>query len=112
MGGTVRFSAEEALASGVLQLRANHQAQYDKLRTVDGMITVQGWFAPDGQLWWQKVTAPATVIRVNSPMLIPEGSMQFLIREVVLRQSSAEGMTTDVMITNDLGLGGLEAFGG
>jgi hypothetical protein len=42
-------------------------------------------------------------------MLIPEGSMQF---GGVLRQSSAEGTTTDVMITNDLGLGGLEAFGG
>jgi hypothetical protein len=31
---------------------------------------------------------------------------------IIRRNSSAEGTTTDVMITNDLGLGGLEAFGG
>jgi hypothetical protein len=37
--------------------------------------------------------------------------MTFIIREVVHRQSSAEGTTTDVMITNPLGLGGLEAYG-
>jgi hypothetical protein len=42
MGGTVRFSAEESLASGMLQLRANHQTDYDAMRTVDGMVTVQG----------------------------------------------------------------------
>jgi hypothetical protein len=44
-------------------------------------------------------------------MLIPEGTAQFLIKEVVMRQSGAEGSTTDIMITNALGLGGNEAFG-
>jgi prophage tail gpP-like protein len=109
IGGTVKFGAEEALASGQLQLRANHQADYDALKTVDGLVTVQGWFAPDGELWWFKVGQTVTV---NSPMLIPEGSAQFIIREIVHRQSSAEGTTTDVMITNPKGLGGFEAFGG
>jgi prophage tail gpP-like protein len=111
MGGMVKFPAEEALSSGMLQMRANHQVDYDRMKTVDGMITVQGWFAPDGVLWWNKITAPATIITVNSPMLIPEGTAQFLIKEVVMRQSSAEGSTTDIMITNSLGLGGNQAYG-
>jgi prophage tail gpP-like protein len=111
MGGMIKLPAEETLTSGMLQMRANHQVDYDKYRAVDGMITVQGWFAPDGVLWWNKVTAPATLITINSPMLIPEGTTQFLIKEVALRQSSAEGTTTDIMITNSLGLGGNQAYG-
>lgn len=107
-GGTVYFGAEESLASGMLQLRAKHQVDYDQMKTVDGMITVQGWFAPDGQLWWSHVSHTVTV---NSPMLIPEGTMTFVIREIVHRQSSAEGTTTDISITNKIGLGGLETFG-
>jgi prophage tail gpP-like protein len=108
IGGMVKFGAEEALTSGMLQMRANHQVDYDAMKTVDGMITVQGWFAPDGDIWWNKVRQTITV---NSPMLIPEGSMNFIIKEVVHRQSTGEGTTTDVMITNELGLGGLEAYG-
>jgi hypothetical protein len=72
------------------------------------MVTVQGWFAPDGDIWWNKVRQR---IIVNSPMLIPEGSMPFLIKEVVHRQSSAEGTTTDIMITNPLGMGAAEGYG-
>ena len=75
------------------------------------MVTVQGWFAPDGDLWWNKVTAPATLITVNSPMLIPEGSMKFSIKEVIHRQSSAEGTTTDIMLNNPLGMGAAEGYG-
>jgi hypothetical protein len=72
------------------------------------MVTVQGWFAPDGDIWWNKVGKTVTV---NSPMLIPEGSANFVIKEIVHRQSSSEGTTTDIVITNPLGLGGLEAYG-
>jgi prophage tail gpP-like protein len=50
MGGMCKFTAEESLTSGMLQMRANHQVDYDKAKTVDGMVTVQGWFAPDGVL--------------------------------------------------------------
>ena len=108
MGGTVRMVAEEALESGQLQLRANHQVNYDAMRTVQGSVTVQGWFAPDGDLWWNKV---GSLVTVNSPMLIPEGSMQFIIKEVVHRQSSAEGTTSDITLTNSQGLGGYESYG-
>jgi prophage tail gpP-like protein len=107
MGGMVKFGAEDASNIAMLPHRVNHQVDYDKMKTVDGMITVQGWFAPDGDIWWNKVSHTVTV---NSPMLIPEGTLQLIIKEVVHRQSSAEGSTTDIMLTNPLGLGN-EAFG-
>jgi hypothetical protein len=46
-----------------------------------------------------------TDVTVNSPMLIPGGSASFVIKEVIHRQSSAEGTTTDILITNENGLG-------
>jgi prophage tail gpP-like protein len=108
IGGMVKFVAEDASNIAMLPHRANHQVDYDAMKTVDGMITVQGWFAPDGDLWWNKVRQ---TVSVNSPMLIPQGSMNFAIKEVVHRQSTGEGTTTDVMITNSKGLGALEAYG-
>jgi hypothetical protein len=45
-------------------------------------------------------------VTVNSPILIPGGSASFIIKEVIHRQSSAEGTTTDILITNENGLGG------
>jgi hypothetical protein len=45
------------------------------------------------------------IVKVNSPMLIPGGSASFIIKEVIHRQSSAEGTTTDILITNENGLG-------
>jgi hypothetical protein len=44
-------------------------------------------------------------VTVNSPMLMPGGSASFIIKEVIHRQSSAEGTTTDILITNENGLG-------
>ena len=46
-----------------------------------------------------------TDVTVNSPMLIPGGSTSLIIKEVIHRQSSAEGTTTDILITNENGLG-------
>jgi prophage tail gpP-like protein len=108
MGGMVKFVVEDASNISMLPHRVNHQVNYDAMKTIDGMITVQGWFAPDGDIWWNKVRQTITV---NSPMLIPENSMQFIIKEVVHRQSSAEGTTTDILITNKAGLGGHEGYG-
>jgi prophage tail gpP-like protein len=108
MGGFVKFGIEDASNPGFAQHRVNHQTNYDAMKTVDGMVTVQGWFAPDGDLWWNKVRQKITV---NSPMLIPEGSMKFSIKEVIHRQSSAEGTTTDIMLTNPLGMGAAESYG-
>ena len=37
-------------------------------------------------------------VTVNSPILIPGGSASFIIKEVIHRQSSCEGTTTDILI--------------
>jgi hypothetical protein len=37
-----------------------------------------------------------TDVTVNSPKLMPGGSASFIIKEVIHRQSSAEGTTTDI----------------
>jgi prophage tail gpP-like protein len=108
MGGMCKFAAEDACNVAMLPHRVNHQVDYDAMKTIDGMVTVQGWFAPDGDLWWNKVRQTITV---NSPMLIPENTMQFVIKEIIHRQSSAEGTTTDIMLTNKNGLGGNAAYG-
>lgn len=101
-GSTFKFIAEDASDKQDLQLRVNHQVNRDSYMTVDGCITVQGWFRPEGDLWIMHVLDE---VLVKSSMLIPGGSMTFLIKEVVHRQSSPEGTTTDVMITNAAGLG-------
>jgi hypothetical protein len=44
-------------------------------------------------------------------MLIPGGSMSVIIKEVIHRQSTADGTTTDIMITNPRGLGGEPLYG-
>jgi len=100
--GNYKFGAEDATTKEMLQHRVDHQANHIAAETVDGVITVQGWFRSDGDLWFTHVRDPVTV---DSPMLIPEGKMDFVIKEIVHRQSSQEGTTTDIMITNPLGLG-------
>jgi hypothetical protein len=63
----------------------------------DEKICRRGVFGASGEL--------LTDVTVNSPMLIPGGSASFIIKEVIHPQSSAEGTTTDILITNENGLG-------
>jgi prophage tail gpP-like protein len=102
MGGNFTIVAENAADQPSLQMRVNHQVDNVNYRTVDGSVTVQGWFLADGDLWMNYVPANVTVY---SPMLIPGDTGAFIIKEVVHRQSIAEGSTTDIMITNANGLG-------
>jgi prophage tail gpP-like protein len=101
-GGNFNFPIENAGDQATVQMRVNHQADHVNYQTVDGVITVQGWFLSAGDLWMNHVPADVTVM---SPLLIPGGSMSFIIKEVIHRQSSAEGTTTDILITNENGLG-------
>jgi prophage tail gpP-like protein len=102
-GGNFKFPAENAADQPSLQMRVNHQADYVNFQTVDGAVTVQGWFLTDGDLWMNHVPDD---VRVYSPMLMPgDGYGLFIIKEVIHRQSSAEGTTTDILITNPNGLG-------
>jgi prophage tail gpP-like protein len=102
MGGNFKFIAENAADQPSLQMRVNHQVDNVNYRTVDGAVTVQGWFIADGDLWMNYVPADVTVY---SPMLIPGNTGSFIIKEVIHRQSTAEGSTTDILITNANGLG-------
>ena len=64
-------------------------------------------FLSDEQICRREVFGASllTDVTVNSPMLIPGGSASFIVKEVIHRQSSAEGTTTDILITNENGLG-------
>jgi len=95
-------ASKNAGDKATVQMRVNHQADHVNYQTVDGVITVQGWFLAAGDLWMNHVPADVTV---NSPMLIPGGSASFIIKEVIHRQSSGEGTTTDILITNENGRG-------
>jgi prophage tail gpP-like protein len=102
VGGS-KFVAEDVADQATLQMRVNQEVDHVNYRTVDGVITVQGWFMTAGDIWMNHVRQSVTV---NSPMLIPGGFGSFIIKEVIHRQSSAEGTTTDILITNENGLGG------
>jgi len=102
LGGNFSFPAENAATKIALQMRVNHQVDYVNFKTVDGAVTVQGWFLANGDLWMNHVNNTVTV---NSPMLIPGNTGRFIIKEIVHRQSSVEGTTTDIMLTNENGLG-------
>jgi hypothetical protein len=107
-GGFNKFIVEDAADALSVRHRVNHQGDQVSYDTVDGIVTVQGWFRAEGDLWYNHVRDNITV---NSPMLIPGGSMSFVIKEVIHRQSSADGTTTDIMITNARGLGGEPLYG-
>jgi hypothetical protein len=102
-GGNYSFPIENAGDTATVQMRVNHQADHVNYQTVDGIIIVQGWFLAPGDLWMNHVRADVTV---NSPMLIPGGNASFIIKEVIHRQSSGDGTITDILITNENGLGG------
>lgn len=102
IGGPFKFLAEEMGNAAAMQLRANHQADWDKLQQVDGDVTVPGWFAPDGQLWFFKMRQ---LVTVNSPSLLPNDALRFMIKGVVHRQSNEGGTTTDIQLCREDGLG-------
>jgi prophage tail gpP-like protein len=85
-----------------MQMAVNHEADFIAYDTVDGDIAVQGWMQDDGSLWFNHV---GELVTVNSPMLLPEDSMQFMIKGVIHRQSNEDGTTTDVLLCRQDGMG-------
>jgi prophage tail gpP-like protein len=98
----LKIPAEETGSDAAMQLRANHEADWIKYQMVDGDVAVPGWLTSDGSLWMAHVRE---LVTVNSPMLLPEDSMDFMIKGVVHRQSSEGGTTTDVLLCRFDGLG-------
>lgn len=102
IGRPLSLMAEEMGPSAAMQFRAQHQADWDKLVQVDGLVTVNGWFCPDGTLWWNHVT---NVITVEAPSLLPDNTYPFMIKGIVHRQSTQNGTTTDVLLCRQDGFG-------
>jgi prophage tail gpP-like protein len=98
----IKMKAEMPGRYAEIQMRANHEADWVKFQMVDGDVTVPGWLTPDGSLW---MAHDRELVTVNSPMLLPEDSMEFMIKGVVHRQSTEQGTTTDVLLCRFDGLG-------
>jgi len=100
----VAIVADMPVTKQALQNYANYTVALDAVQQVDLRITVQGWFAPSGALWLNYLRAPVTV---NSPMLFPAGyaSSGLVIQSIRCMQDDKNGTTTEIGITNQLGLG-------
>jgi len=94
--------AEELGDQRAMQMRADHEADFVKYNLVDGVVTTQGWLCPDGSLWFAHLRE---LITVESPMLVPDQSMIFMIKGIAHRQSSQEGTITNIMLCRADGLG-------
>jgi hypothetical protein len=102
VGRLTKLVAEEMGKKFAMQLRADREKAWIKYNEVDGDVTTQGWLDDQGSLWWN---AREKIVAVNSPMLIPENSMAFMIKGIVHRQSSTEGTTTSILLCRSDGLG-------
>ena len=100
--GLIFIVAEEMGSNGAMQLRVQQERDWDFYQQVDGDVTTSGWLNDQGKLWW---TDREKIVTVNSPMLLPENSMQFMIKGIVHRQSSEGGTTTDILLCRQDGLG-------
>jgi prophage tail gpP-like protein len=100
----VALVADMPVTPTALQNYANYAVALDAVQQVDLRITVPGWFAPSGALWLNCLRAPVTV---NSPMLFPAGyaSSGLVIQSIRCMQDDKNGTTTEIGITNQLGLG-------
>jgi prophage tail gpP-like protein len=99
----LKIPAEETGDAAAMQLRAAHEADWIKYQLVDGDIAVPGWLVDGGgSLWMAHVRE---IVTLNSPLLLPENSMDFMIKGVIHRQSSEGGTTTDVLLCRFDGLG-------
>lgn len=102
LGRNFKIPAEDTMDHAAAQMRVNHQADWMAYQNVDGAITQQGWLRNDGSLWFNHVRE---LVTVNSPMLVPENSMTFMIKGIIHRQNNEAGTTTDVLVCRQDGLG-------
>jgi hypothetical protein len=71
--------------------------------TLEVMVTVDGWFSPNGQLWINLVPSTATL---RSQMLIPLSlkNPPLFIKRVRSFQNNEEGTGTNITLCNAMGL--------
>jgi prophage tail gpP-like protein len=92
----VKFCCEINADNADAAMRVNQERDQTLFDQLECNITVRDWLMPDGTLWINHVNAQVTVI---SPMLFPENQMVLYIRGVTHRQSSEEGTTTDLLLS-------------
>lgn len=102
IGRSAKMLAEEMGNSAAMQLRANHQKDWDLFMQEDGNVLVPGWLCPLGDLWWNHVTAK---VKLDSPSLLPADQRTFAIKGVTHRQSSEGGTTSLIMLCREDGFG-------
>lgn len=94
------------------QMYADHERSINELTSLNIVVTVPGWIAPDGQLWINKVGAIAPQqITLNSPMIWPTNlgkSQTVFLKGVKHKQNSSEGTVTELELCNQAGLGGAD----
>lgn len=98
-----RYAAPETGPDQAMQMIAKQEADYTYLNMIDGDVEVIGWFTTDGSLWMEHVREKVTL---QSGLLLPQDTMGFMIKGVVHRQSDVGGTTTNVMLCDELGVGG------
>ncbi|WP_426413313.1 hypothetical protein [Bradyrhizobium ganzhouense] len=85
--------AEERSNNAGLQMRANHERDWDLFMQEDGDVLTPGWLCPLGDLWWNHVTSKITL---DAPPLLPEDQRTFAIKGVSHCQSNQGGTSTTV----------------
>jgi prophage tail gpP-like protein len=92
----VKFACEQNADNADCAMRVNHELDQVKFDQLECTITVHDWLMDDGTLWIEHVNDRVTVI---SPLLFTDDTATLYIRGVVHRQSSEEGTTTDLLLS-------------
>jgi prophage tail gpP-like protein len=100
LGRPVKYACEINADNQGCTYRVNFERDMTLFEQVDLTITVKGWLMTDGSLWIQHVGETASVY---SPLLFPQNQRTFRIKGIRHKQSSEEGTTTDVLLTNESG---------
>jgi prophage tail gpP-like protein len=92
----VKFACEQNADNGDCAMRVNQERDQTLFDQFECTVTVTGWLMDGGDLWIEHVNDQVTVI---SPMLFPNDQMTLYIRGIAHRQSSEEGTTTDLQLS-------------
>jgi prophage tail gpP-like protein len=92
----VKFACEINADNQDCAMRVGQERDQTLFDQLEADITVKDWLMADGDLWINHVNDTVTVY---SPMLFPQGTATLYIRGVVHRQSSEEGTTTDLILS-------------
>lgn len=84
-------------------LLASHELALDQLQSVEAVVTVPGWLAPNGTPWCLYQNLGKRVV-INSPMLIPQNPFYLLLRGARHMQDNELGSVTELNLCTFKGL--------